>query len=128
MKTWMSLLEEAKRRAIMVVAVAVTLAYMMSLTSSSVWINLPIAIIVLAALRRVSFDIEIRWRLPPTQTSAVPQLPMLHRRQLSSHDPLLSEASHTAANRWRHYFNSPAVEAAVDEFTRSLIDEWVCYL
>ncbi|XP_024400310.1 uncharacterized protein [Physcomitrium patens] len=128
MKTWMSLLEEAKRRAIMVVAVAVTLAYMMSLTSSSVWINLPIAIIVLAALRRVSFDIEIRWRLPPTQTSAVPQLPMLHRRQLSSHDPLLSEASHTAANRWRHYFNSPAVEAAVDEFTRSLIDEWVTNL
>ncbi|KAG0586098.1 hypothetical protein KC19_2G064000 [Ceratodon purpureus] len=127
METWTELLEEAKRRAILVAIVAVSLAYAMSLTSSSVWINLPIAIIVLAALRRVSFAIEIRWKAPLVEHS-VPRLPHLQRRQLSSNDPLLSEASRMAANRWRHSFDSPAVEAAVDEFTKSLIDEWVTNL
>lgn len=127
METWTELLEEAKRRAILVAIGAVSLAYAMSLTSSSVWINLPIAILLLAALRRVSFAIEIRWKVPTIENST-PRLPHLQRRQLSSHDPLLSEASQTAANRWRHSFDSPAVEAAVDELTRKLIDEWVTNL
>ena len=120
-------MEEAKRRAILVAIVAVSLAYAMSLTSSSVWINLPIAILLLAALRRVSFAIEIRWKLPPNEHST-PHLSQLQRRQLSTHDPLLSQASHTAANRWRYSFDSPAVEAAVDDFSRSLINEWVTNL
>lgn len=127
MDTLTDLLEEAKRRAILVAIVALTLAYVMSLTSSSVWINLPIAILFLAALRRVSFEIEVRWK-PRSTEHPPPLLPQLNRRQLSSHDPLLSEASRAAANRWRHHFDSPAVEAAVDELTRSLIAEWVTNL
>lgn len=69
-----------------------------AVTSSSVWINLPVSIIVLAALRRVSFEIDIRWK-PHTRDIPSRNLPHLHRRQLTNYDPLLSGPSQMAPNR-----------------------------
>lgn len=68
------------------------------MTSSSVWINLPVSIIVLAALRRLSFEIDIRWK-PHTRDIPSRNLPQLHRRQLTNYDPLLTGPSHMAPNR-----------------------------
>lgn len=123
MDTLKDLLEEAKRRTILVAIFSLFLAYAMSLTSSSVWINLPVAILVLAALRRLSFEVEIRWKLFESERSTTSNL-----HQLGIHDPLLSEASHAVVNRWRHQFDSPVVEAAVDDLTKGIIDEWVTNL
>ncbi|XP_024394619.1 uncharacterized protein [Physcomitrium patens] len=122
MEIWTALMVEARRRIIVVAVVAISLVYMMSLTSNSVWINLPMTTLFLAALHHISFDIEIRWKPPPTQFSVAP--PQLHRRQLSCHNPLLSEAFHATVNK----FDSASVEAAVNELTRSLVDEWVTNL
>lgn len=70
-----------------------------AVTSSLVWINLPIAILVLAALRRLSFEIEVRWK-PRTGESPSQPLQHLHRRQLTNQDPLLAGPSQVASKRW----------------------------
>lgn len=60
-----------------------------AVTSSSVWINLPVSIVVLAAIRRLSFEVEFRWK--PRTSEGRPQYPLhQNRRQLTNYDPLLS--------------------------------------
>lgn len=128
METLKDLLEEAKRRTILVAILVLIVAYVMSLTSSSVWINLPVSILVLAALRRLSFEVEFRWR--PRINQSRPQYALhQHRRQLTNYDPLLSGLpTHVAATRWRRQIDSLVVEKAVDELTRCVIDEFITSL
>lgn len=67
-----------------------------AVTSGSVWINVPVAIILLAVIRRLSFQIDVRWK-PRNPEVAPPPHPQ--HRQLTIHDPLLSGPSRWAGNR-----------------------------
>ncbi|CAM6072937.1 unnamed protein product [Sphagnum tenellum] len=124
MGTLKDLVEEAKRRTILWAILVFCLAYFMSLTSSSIWINIPVAILLLAVVRRLSLEVEIRRKPPDGPPPPRHQL----RRQLNPNDPLLSAPSNFARSRWRHNIDSPSVEVAVDELTKCLIDEWVTNL
>ncbi|CAM6069457.1 unnamed protein product, partial [Sphagnum tenellum] len=125
MGTLKDLVEEAKRRTLLWAILVVCLAYFMSLTSSSIWINIPIAVLFLAVVRRLSFEVEIRRRPPEGPPPTRPQL----RPQLHPNDPaVLSAPSNFVRNRWRHNIDSPSIEAAVDDLTKSVVDEWVTNL
>ncbi|CAM6023362.1 unnamed protein product [Sphagnum balticum] len=124
MGTLKDLVEEAKRRTILWAILVFCLAYFMSLTSSSIWINIPVAILLLAVVRRLSLEVEIRRKPPDGPPPPRHQL----RRQLNPNDPLLSAPSNFTRSRWRHNIDSPSVEVAVDELTKCLIDEWVTNL
>ena len=92
-----------------------------TVTSSSVWFNIPIATCILVFLRYLSMEWEIHKR---AETPDIPShLAHLAKYQLSVHSPLLS--SPPISMTWRRKFESPAIEASVDNFTRHIVKEFV---
>ncbi|KAK1312510.1 hypothetical protein QJS10_CPA07g00738 [Acorus calamus] len=117
-QTVMDLVEEAKKRAVLLLVCVFGLSYLMSLTSSSVWVNLPAAASLIVFLRYISLDIDMRRRtaVGDKKSSA---------NDLSQKKSIVEvDYSHETPD-WRRKVNSPAVEAAMDQFTRHLISEWV---
>ncbi|XP_010538028.1 PREDICTED: uncharacterized protein LOC104812523 [Tarenaya hassleriana] len=112
------LVEEAKKRIVILVICAVGLSYLMSLTSSSVWVNLPAAACLIILLRYFSLDIEMK-------------------RKAAAYNSKISSAKASSINKppeipkaaprsdWRSKVNSRVVEDAMDRFSRHLISEWV---
>ncbi|KAK1286497.1 hypothetical protein QJS10_CPB20g00708 [Acorus calamus] len=117
-QTVMDLVEEAKKRAVLLLVCVFGLSYLMSLTSSSVWANLPAAASLIVFLRYISLDIDMRRRtaVGDKKSSA---------NDLSQKKSIVEvDYSHETSD-WRRKVNSPAVETAMDQFTRHLISEWV---
>lgn len=116
------LVEEAKKRIVVLIICVVGLSYLMSLTSSSVWVNLPAAALLIVILRYFSLDFEMR------QKAAV-----YNKKPISANiysEKKSSEGSKTVIAKpdWRRKVNSPIVEDAFDHFTRHLVSEWVTNL
>ncbi|XP_043697041.1 uncharacterized protein LOC122647792 isoform X2 [Telopea speciosissima] len=118
-QTVRDLIEEAKKRTLLLVICVIGLSYLMSLTSSSVWVNMPAAASLIVLLGYISIDIEMRRKATA------------HSDKLSSADhffqkkpPEVPKVSLQKSN-WRRKVNSPVVEAAIDQFTRHLVSEWV---
>ncbi|KAF7800796.1 Sorting nexin-16 [Senna tora] len=112
------LLEEGKRRIVFLIICVVGLSYILSVTSSSVWVNLPTAAFLVIILRYISLDFEMK-----RKAAAYNNKPCTTSAQ-SSKKPL--ECPKVVANsEWRAKVNSPIVEDAIDHFTRHLVSEWV---
>lgn len=90
----------------------------LSVTSSSVWVNLPAATALIIFFRYISLDLDVR------------------RRTTASHKQLLVDQSTRKRSvellkfpleklDWRTKVNSPAVEEAINQFSRHLVSEWV---
>lgn len=110
--------EEAKKRVVLLLICVVGLSYLMSLTSSSVWINLPAAAALIIFLRYISLDLDVRRRT----TASNKQLLVNQSAQKRSIELLnfpLEKAD------WRIKVNSPVVEGAIEQFSRHLVSEWV---
>ncbi|CAH8382369.1 unnamed protein product [Eruca vesicaria subsp. sativa] len=112
------LVEEAKKRIVILVICVVGLSYLLSLTSSSVWINLPASACLIILLRYFAFDIELKrkaavYNSKPSSLNA----PSLNK------PPELPKAA--PRSDWRSKVNSQVVEDAMDRFTRHLVSEWV---
>eukprot|EP00250_Pteridium_aquilinum_P011928 c20397_g1_i1 orf=299-3499(-) len=120
-ETVQELVEEVKRRTILWVIFVSGLAYLLSLTSNSMWLNIPIAMLVLATVGYLSFDLEIRKRVGARHAPS--HLSHLLKHQLSPEDPRLS--SPPVSTRWRRKIESPVVEASIDDFTRRIVQEFV---
>ncbi|KAL5757920.1 hypothetical protein ACOSP7_020531 [Xanthoceras sorbifolium] len=115
------LVEEGKKRIVFLIVCVVGLSYMMSLTSSSVLVNLPAAASLIILLRYFSLDFEMR-RKAATYNSKPSSA-----NTVSQNKP---PESHKVIKRsdWRRKVKSPVVEDAIDRFTRHLISEWVADL
>ncbi|OUZ99956.1 Phox homologous domain [Macleaya cordata] len=118
-QTVRDLIDEAKKRIVLLFICVIGLSYLMSLTSSSVWVNLPAAASLIFLLRYISLDIDMRKRVAA------------YKRKLPVDDHVLKKSiqgskvvAHEKTN-WRRKVNSPVVEAAIDQFSRHLISEWV---
>ncbi|OMO54105.1 hypothetical protein CCACVL1_28063 [Corchorus capsularis] len=112
------LVEEAKKRLVILAICVVGLSYLMSLTSSSVLVNLPAAASLIILLRYFSLDYEMRKKAAiysskpaSTNTSTAKQPP--------------ESLKVVQRSDWRRKVKSPVVEDAIDHFTRHLISEWV---
>ncbi|KAH0921563.1 hypothetical protein HID58_021581 [Brassica napus] len=109
------LVEEAKKRIVILVVCVVGLSYLLSLTSSSVLVNLPAAACLIILLRYFSLDVEMK-RKSAAYNNSKPSL------SLNKPPELLKAAPRSD---WRSKVNSQVVEDAIDSFTRHLISEWV---
>ncbi|XP_057773048.1 uncharacterized protein LOC130992439 isoform X2 [Salvia miltiorrhiza] len=113
------LVEEAKKRTVFLIVSVVGLSYLMSLTSSSVLVNLPAALLLIIILRYLSLDMDIRRKTATyksKQTSA---------NISSKKNPLKGLRIETERSDWKHNVNSPVVEDAIDQFSRHIVSEWV---
>ncbi|KAJ6427393.1 hypothetical protein OIU84_022898 [Salix udensis] len=117
------LMDEGKKRIVVLAICVVGLSYLMSLTSSSVWVNLPAAASLIILLRYFTLDYEMRKKAAaynnkpaPTKSSTLPQ----------NKSPELTRV--VEKSDWRRKVNSPVVENAIDHFTRHLVSEWVADL
>ncbi|KAL1551547.1 hypothetical protein AAHA92_19374 [Salvia divinorum] len=116
------LVEEAKKRIVFVIVSVVGLSYLMSLTSSTVLVNLPAALLLIIILRYLSLDIDIR------RKSATYNSKQTSANISSDKNPLKSLRVETERSDWKHNVNSPVVEDAIDQFTRHIVSEWVTNL
>ncbi|XP_018479785.2 uncharacterized protein LOC108850808 [Raphanus sativus] len=111
------LVEEAKKRIVILVVCVVGLSYLLSLTSSSVLVNLPAAACLIILLRYFSLDIEIKRKTAAYNNSKASTPSLINK------PPELPKAA--PRSDWRSKVNSQVVEDALDRFTRHLVSEWV---
>ncbi|KAJ8755783.1 hypothetical protein K2173_024327 [Erythroxylum novogranatense] len=113
------LVEEAKKRIVILGVCVVGLSYLMSLTSSSVWVNLPAAASLIILLRYFSLDYEMRRKAAAYNSSKPASI-----STLSPNKPVQSTRV-IEKREWRRKVNSPVVEDAIDHFARRIVAEWV---
>ncbi|TYG75934.1 hypothetical protein ES288_D03G072800v1 [Gossypium darwinii] len=112
------LVEEAKKRIVILAICVVGLSYLMSLTSSSVLVNLPASASLIVLLRYISIDYEMR-RKAAVYNRKYSSMSSLTPKQPPERPKVVDRSD------WRRKVNSPIVEDAIDHFTRHLISEWV---
>ncbi|XP_061359559.1 uncharacterized protein LOC133303638 [Gastrolobium bilobum] len=112
------LIEEAKKRIVILVVCVVGLSYLMSLTSSSVWVNLPAAASLIIILRYLSLDFEAKRKAAVYNNKA-------GSTSVQSSKKPIENPKVVAKFDWREKVSSPVVEDAIDHFTRHLVSEWV---
>ncbi|KAH9300580.1 hypothetical protein KI387_012163 [Taxus chinensis] len=123
-QTVKDLVEEGKKRVVLIFVCIVGLSYLMSLTSSSVWINMPAAVLVIILIRYISYDLDARRRIGGQgPASSVNHLPQNQAPLVNAPSP-----SHPKHIGWRQKVDSPVVEAAIDQLTRHLVSEWMTNL
>ncbi|XP_008792345.2 uncharacterized protein LOC103708990 isoform X1 [Phoenix dactylifera] len=117
-KTVRDLAEEAKKRIVLLLICVFGLSYLMSLTSSSVWVNLPAAAALIMFFRYISLDLDVRRRTTTSNKQLLVD-PSTRKRsvELLKFPPEKTD--------WRTKVNSPAAEEAIDQFSRHLVSEWV---
>ncbi|GLT39989.1 hypothetical protein SLA2020_141520 [Shorea laevis] len=121
METIQDLIEEAKLRTVWWALVIFTVTYFLSHTSKSMWMNLPIAILFVSALRILTNEVEFRWKVQPVHKQSC--LPRLEKKQLSVNDSRLSSAP--PSQKWKRKIDSPMVEAALNEFIDKILKDFV---
>ncbi|CAN6441706.1 unnamed protein product [Victoria cruziana] len=119
------LVEEAKKRVVLLFICVIGLSYLMSLTSSSVWINMPAAAVVIILIRYISYDLENRSKLNGGVAKLVPSTIKASQRKAVEDS---NQTSACEASCWKIKVNSPVVETAIDQFTRHIVSEWVTNL
>ncbi|XP_022844937.1 uncharacterized protein LOC111368009 [Olea europaea var. sylvestris] len=116
------LVEEAKKRSVFFIVCLFGLSYLMSLTSSSVLINLPAAAFLIITLRYFSLDLDMRRKTATYKGNPISANYSFKREPFD--DPrVIAEKSD-----WKLKVNSPVVEDAIDQFTRHIVSEWVTNL
>ncbi|KAG6727897.1 hypothetical protein I3842_02G146900 [Carya illinoinensis] len=109
---------EGKKPFVVLVICVAGLSYLMSLTSPSIWVNLPAAASLIIGLRYISLDFDMRRKAaaynsnPSSANTLPPKIP-------------LELPKNVEKSEWRSKVNSPVVEDAIDHFTRHLVSEWV---
>ncbi|KHG17215.1 Sorting nexin-13 [Gossypium arboreum] len=112
------LVEEAKKRIVILAICVVGLSYLMSVTSSSVLVNLPAAASLIILLRYFSLEYEMR-RKADAYNIKSEATDSLTSKQPPECPKVIGHCD------WRRKVNSPVVENAIDQFTRHVISEWV---
>ncbi|XP_019194027.1 PREDICTED: uncharacterized protein LOC109188019 isoform X2 [Ipomoea nil] len=113
------LADEAKKRIVFLIVCVVGLSYLMSLTSSSVLVNLPAAVLLIILLRYLSLDFEARRKAANYKGKSFTANSDFQSRQVEGPKNL------TQKSEWRKKVSSPVVEEAIDQFTRHIVSEWV---
>ncbi|KZV26088.1 hypothetical protein F511_06014 [Dorcoceras hygrometricum] len=111
------LVDEAKKRIVILFVCVVGLSYLMSLTSSSVLVNLPAATFLIIFFRYLSLDFDMRRKSATYKSRPTADNP---EREHFNGPSVVGETSD-----WKKKVNSPIVEEALDHFTRHIISEWV---
>lgn len=115
------LVEEAKNRTVLYAIFIIVFATFLSLTSNSVLFNIPLSILIISVLRYFSLEVEIRRRRAHVHQES--HLSYFHHRQVSHTDRLLLPPP--VSKKWKRRIDSPVIAAAVEEFTRNIVQEFI---
>ncbi|KAJ9568322.1 hypothetical protein OSB04_004288 [Centaurea solstitialis] len=135
------LVDEAKKRIVFLFMCVVGLSYLMSfsrvdmslkkcehttckpdLTSASVLVNLPAALLLIVMLRYFALDYDMR-----RKAASYTRIPS-SSNIFSQKKPDVKPTILTGKSEWRRKVNSPVVEDAIDQFTKHIVSEWVTNL
>ncbi|XP_034917042.1 uncharacterized protein [Populus alba] len=122
METVHDLIEEAKLRTVWWCLCIFSVTYFLSHTSSSMWMNLPISILIVSALRILSNEVEFSWKARQS-VHRQSYLSHLEKKQLSMNDSRLSSVP--PAPKWKRKIDSPVVEAAIGGFINKILKDFV---
>ncbi|KAK7348969.1 hypothetical protein VNO80_23770 [Phaseolus coccineus] len=114
------LIEEAKLRLLWWALCIFAISYFFTHTSKSMWMNLPMSILFVAALRILLNKVELRWKVQPPRLQ--PYLSHLEKNQLPLNDERLSSSPHPP--KWKK-IDSPVVEAALNDFIDLILKDFV---
>lgn len=92
------------------------------MTSSSVWINLPFATALIVLFRYISLDYDFR-RKSTTTTDNDASRALTKTKSIEPNK--IPSIQKDGKSDWKSKVNSPPVEAAIEQFTRHLVTEWV---
>ncbi|KAL2927562.1 Sorting nexin-16 [Bienertia sinuspersici] len=121
METIQDLIDEAKIRFLWWAIFIFSITYFLSHTSKSMWMNIPVAVLIAIGLRHLTNEVEFHMKVP--STSKRTYLSHLEKKQLSVNDSRLFTAP--LPPKWRRKFDFPIVEAAVEEFVDKIIEDFV---
>ncbi|XVE93296.1 hypothetical protein REPUB_Repub01dG0178700 [Reevesia pubescens] len=121
METIQDLIDEAKVRTVCWAIAIFAVTYFMSHTSTSMWMNLPIAILIVSALRILTNEVEFKWKVKSVRPQTY--LSYLEKKQLSVNDSRLS--SSPPPPKWKRKIDSPTVEAALNELIDKILKDFV---
>ncbi|KAK7310377.1 hypothetical protein RJT34_07853 [Clitoria ternatea] len=115
------LIEEAKLRFLWWALCIFAISYFFTHTSKSMWTNLPVSILFVAALRILLNKVEFRWKVqqPRLQT----YLSHLEKNQLPLNDERLS--SSPPPPKWKKKIDSSVVEGALNDFIDLILKDFV---
>ncbi|XP_017426070.1 uncharacterized protein LOC108334679 isoform X1 [Vigna angularis] len=114
------LIEEAKLRLLWWALCIFAISYFFTHTSKSMWMNLPMSILFVAALRILLNKVEFRWKVQPPRLQTY--LSHLEKNQLPLNDERLS--SSPPPPKWKK-IDSPVVEAALNDFIDLILKDFV---
>ncbi|XP_042456766.1 uncharacterized protein LOC122041219 isoform X1 [Zingiber officinale] len=121
METLQDLIEEAKVRTVCWGICIFAISYFLTHTSKSMWTNIPLSFLILAALRFLSYEVELRWRVRPIPKPTY--LSHLEKKQLQLDDSHLSTV--VTPSRWKKKIDSPLIDSAIDEFISKILQDFV---
>ncbi|KAB5541377.1 hypothetical protein DKX38_014351 [Salix brachista] len=122
METIQDLIEEAKFRMVWWCLCIFCVTYILSHTSSSMWMNLPISILFVSGLRILCNEVEFSWKVRRS-VRRPSYLSHLEKKQLSLNDSRLS--STPPPPKWKRKIDSPVVEAAISDFIDQILKDFV---
>ncbi|KAL8234742.1 hypothetical protein R6Q59_020842 [Mikania micrantha] len=121
MESLQDLIEEAKLRTVWWALCIFAVSYFLAHTSKSMWMNVPIAILLVSGSRILLNEVELRWKTKKTQPQTY--LSHLEKKQLSVNDSRLSTLP--PPPKWKRKIDSPVVEAAMEDFINKLLQDFV---
>ncbi|KAK9071170.1 hypothetical protein SSX86_009738 [Deinandra increscens subsp. villosa] len=121
METLQDLIEEVKLRTVWWALCIFAVSYFLAHTSKSMWMNVPIAILLVSGSRILLNEVEFRWKIRKTRPQTY--LSHLEKKQLSVNDSRLSTLP--PPPKWKRRIDSPVVEAAMEDFINKLLQDFV---
>ncbi|KAL2455788.1 Phox-associated domain [Abeliophyllum distichum] len=121
MESLQDLIEEAKTRTVWWALCIFAVSYFLTHTSKSMLMNIPIAVLLVSGLRILFNEVEFRWKVHNARPQSY--LSHLEKKQLSPNDSRLSTTP--SPSKWKRKIDSPAVEAAMQDFINKLLQDFV---
>ncbi|KAF5448732.1 hypothetical protein F2P56_029238 [Juglans regia] len=121
METIQDLIEEAKFRTVWWALCIFAVSYFLTHTSKSIWMNVPISILFVYALRILLNEVDFHWKVRSVHLRSY--LSHLEKKQLSANDSRLY--STPAPPKWKRKIDSPIVEAAMNGFIDKILKDFV---
>ncbi|KAK3028334.1 hypothetical protein RJ639_037796 [Escallonia herrerae] len=113
------ILIQAEWKVLLLLGKKVLIEALAQVTSSSVWVNLPAAALLITILRYLSLDFDLRRKAAAYNSKPSSANISSQRKHLEVTKDFIQKSD------WRKKVNSPVVEEAIDHFTRHLVSEWV---
>ncbi|CAL5377273.1 unnamed protein product [Camellia sinensis] len=114
------LIEEAKLRTVYWALCIFAVSYFLTPldTSKSMWMNIPISILFVSALRILFNEVEFHWKV-----RKIYQQTYLSHLEKTVNDSRLSTT--LPPPKWKRKIDSPVVEAAIEEFVNKILQDFV---